>query len=57
MLSTTRGLITELELLNADGPVYVIRYRSASEGSGKLLETGAWIGFRYHKADWSFVEQ
>jgi hypothetical protein len=57
MLSTTRGVITELEILDAPGQVYLIRYRSASEGAGKLLETGSWIGFRYRDAHWSFVQQ
>ena len=57
MVSTTRGVITELEILDAPGEVYLIRYRSASEGAGKLLETGSWIGFRYREAQWSFVEQ
>jgi len=57
MVSTTRGVITELEILDAAGQVYLIRYRSASEGAGKLLETGSWIGFRYREAQWSFVEQ
>ena len=58
MLSTTRGVITELEVVGApSGDVYIIRYRDASEGSGKLLESGSWIGFRYHDAHWSFVKQ
>ena len=58
MLSTTRGMITELEVLDApSGEMYLIRYRSASEGAGKILETGSWIGFRYRDAHWSFVKQ
>jgi len=58
MLSTTRGMTTELEVVAApSGDVYLIRYRGASEGAGKLLETGSWIGFRYHDAHWSFVKQ
>jgi hypothetical protein len=58
MLSTTRGMITELEVVGApSGDVYMIRYRDASQGAGKILETGSWIGFRYHDAHWSFVKQ
>jgi hypothetical protein len=58
MLSTNRGVTTELEVLGApSGDVYLIRYRDASEGAGKLMETGSWIGFRYHDAHWSFVKQ
>ena len=58
MLSTTRGMITELEVLDApSGEMYLIRYRSASEGAGKILETGSWIGFRYRDSHWSFVQQ
>ena len=58
MLSTTCGIITELEVLDASsGEVYLIRYRSASEGAGKILETGSWIGFRYRDSHWSFVKQ
>ena len=57
MLSTTRGMITELEIMDAPSGVYMIRYRNASEGAGRLLDTGSWIGFRYHDAQWSFVEQ
>ena len=57
-LSTTRGVITELELVGAPaGDVYLIRYRKASEGAGKILDSGSWIGFRYHEAHWSFVKQ
>ena len=58
MLSTTRGVTTELEVVGAPygEDVYMIRYRDASE-AGKLLETGSWIGFRYSDAHWSFVKQ
>ena len=58
MLSTTRGMTTELEVAGApSGDVYLIRYRNASDRAGQLLETGSWIGFRYHDAAWSFVKQ
>jgi hypothetical protein len=58
MLSTTRGVVTELELVgDPSGDVYVIRYRNASEGSGKILDSGSWVGFRYHNSHWSFVKQ
>ena len=57
-LSSTRGLITELELVGAPaGDMYLIRYRKASDGAGKLFDSGSWIGFRYHEAHWSFVKQ
>ena len=58
MLSTTRGVITELEVVDApSGEMYLIRYRSAAEGAGKILETGSWIGFRYRDSHWSFVQR
>ena len=58
MISTAQGVITELELTDAvcaDG--YVIRQRNASGGVGQVMDSGSWIGFRYHDAHWSFVKQ
>jgi hypothetical protein len=58
MLSTTRGVITELELSDApSGDAYMIRQRHASGGVGQIVDSGSWIGFRYHDAHWSFVKQ
>jgi hypothetical protein len=58
MLSTKRGVITELELLGASsGDEYVIRQRKASGGVGQIMDSDSWIGFRYHDAHWSFVKQ
>jgi hypothetical protein len=58
MLSTGRGVITELELsVASSGDSYVIRQRHASGGVGQIMDSGSWIGFRYHDAHWSFVEQ
>ena len=58
MLSTAGDVITELELLGAaaeDG--YVIRQRNASGGVGQIVDSGSWVGFRYHDVHWSFVKQ
>ena len=58
MLSTTRDVITELELLGApSGDAYVIRRRHASGGVGQIMDSASWIGFCYHDAHWSFVKQ
>jgi hypothetical protein len=58
MLSTTRGMITELELSGAPfGCEYVIRSRDASGGVGQIVDCDSWIGFRYHGTNWSFVKQ
>ena len=58
MLSTTRGMITELELSGApSGYEYVIRSRNASGGVGQIVDSDSWIGFRYHDTNWSFVKQ
>ena len=59
MLSTMRGVITELELTDVPGAdaSYVIRHWPASGGVGLIMESGSWIGFRYHDTHWSFVEQ
>ena len=58
MLSTTRGVITELELSDASsGDAYVIRQRRASGGVGQIVDSASWIGFRYRDTHWSFVKQ
>jgi hypothetical protein len=59
MLSTTRGVTTELELSDVPGAdaSYVIRHWPTSDGVGLIMESGCWIGFRYHDTHWSFVEQ
>ena len=58
MLSTTRDVITELELSVAPfGYEYVIRSRSASGGVGQIVDCDSWIGFRYQDTNWSFVKQ
>ena len=58
MLSTTRGMITELELSGASsGYQYVIRSRNASGGVGQIVDSDSWTGFRYHDTNWSFVKQ
>jgi hypothetical protein len=58
MLSTTRDVITELELLDASsGGAYVIRRRHASGGVGQIMDSASWIGFCYHDVHWSFVKQ
>jgi hypothetical protein len=54
ILSSVRGVITELERLQADK--YIIRYHKTSAGAGVLFETGPWIGFRYRDSCWSFVK-
>jgi len=66
MLSSLRGVITEVELVGAtsgSGSCYVLRYHKASENADLILDVGApsdqkpWIGFRFHDAHWSFVKQ
>ena len=58
MLSSARGVITELELAGAPfGDAYMIRSRHASGGIGQIIDSASWIGFRYHDAHWSFVKQ
>ena len=56
-LSTARDVITELELSGASsGDEYLIRQRHASGGVGQIVDSGAWVGFRYNDAHWSFVK-
>ena len=55
MLSSARGVVTEMERLTADQ--YIVRYHKSSAEAGAVLEVGSWIGFRYHDAHWSFIEQ
>ena len=55
MLSSGRGVVTELERLTADQ--YIIRYHKSSADAGVILDTGSWIGFRYSDAHWSFVKR
>ncbi|HEY2381542.1 MAG TPA: hypothetical protein VGK48_10230 [Terriglobia bacterium] len=55
ILSNARGVVTEFERLQADD--YIIRCHKSSAEAGAVLETGSWIGFRYHDAHWSFVKQ
>jgi hypothetical protein len=58
MLSTTRGVITEMELADASSAdAYIIRRRNVSGGVGQIMDSGSWIGFRYHDSHWSFVKQ
>ena len=57
MLSSSRGVITEVELVGAASDIYLIRYHKASRDAGKILDAGSWIGFRYRDAHWSFVKQ
>ena len=54
ILSSVRGVITELERLQADK--YIIRYHKSSASTGLVLETSSWIGFRYRDSHWSFVK-
>ena len=54
ILSSSRGVITELEKLESDK--YVIRCHKAANAD-IMLQAGAWIGFRYSDAHWSFLEQ
>ena len=57
MMSTARDVITELELSGASsGEGYLIRQRHASGGVGQIVDSGSWVGFRYHDAHWSFVK-
>jgi hypothetical protein len=57
MMCTARDVITELELSGASsGDEYLIRQRHASGGVGQIVDSGSWIGFRYHDAHWSFVK-
>ena len=53
-ISTTRGVVTEMERIDPDQ--YTLRYLKSSTEAGMILETG-WIGFRYRDAHWSFVKQ
>ena len=55
IMSNARGVVTELERLQTDE--YIIRYHKSSADAGAVLQTGAWIGFRYSDAHWSFVKQ
>jgi hypothetical protein len=66
MLSSQRGMITEVELVGAasgSGGCYVLRYHKTSGDVDMILDVGdpsdqmSWIGFRYHDAHWSFVRQ
>jgi hypothetical protein len=54
MLSNARGVITEIEQVQADD--YIIRHHRSSADAGKVLEAGSWIGFRYCDLHWSFVK-
>jgi len=54
ILSSARGVITEMERLKTD--TYIIRYHKSSASAGVALETGSWIGFRYRDSHWSFVK-
>ena len=54
MLSNARGVITEIEQVQADD--YVIRHHRSSTDAGKLLDAGPWIGFRYCDSHWSFIK-
>ena len=54
ILSSVRGMITELEKLQTDK--YIIRYHKSSAGAGIMFEAGSWIGFQYRDSHWSFVK-
>ena len=53
-ISTTRGVVTEMEVIHPDQ--YTLRYLKSSNEAGMILESG-WIGFRYRDSHWSFVQQ
>ena len=53
-ISTTRGVVTEMECIEPDQ--YTLRYFKTSTEAGMVLEIG-WVGFRYRDAQWSFVKQ
>ncbi len=55
ILSSARGVVTELERLKRDK--YIIRYHKSSADAGMVLETGSWIGFRYRDSHWSFLKR
>ncbi|HYR88651.1 MAG TPA: hypothetical protein VE422_31520 [Terriglobia bacterium] len=66
MLSSLRGVITEVELVGAtssSGRCYILRYHKASQNADMILDVGSssdrrsWTGFRYHDSQWSFVKQ
>jgi hypothetical protein len=54
-LSSSRGVVTETEKVKADQ--YVVRCHKSSSHPGFTLDVGAWIGFRYCNAHWSFVKR
>ena len=53
-ISTTRGVVTEMEQIHPDQ--YMLRHLKSSTEVDIILESG-WIGFRYQDAHWSFVKQ
>ena len=55
ILSTERGVVTELERVHTDQ--YIVRCHRSSADAGLILETGGWVGFRYRDAHWSFLKQ
>src|ERR1051325_3595292 len=50
MLSSARGLVTEMERVTTDQ--YIVRYHKSAADAGAVLDAGSWIGFRYSNADW-----
>ena len=55
ILSTERGVVTELEWVCADQ--YIVRCHRSAATAGIVLDAGLWIGFRYRDSQWSFVKQ
>ena len=55
MLSSGRGVITEIEQVRADD--YVIRYHTSAADIARMMDAGSWVGFRYGDDHWSFVKK
>jgi hypothetical protein len=55
ILSSVRGITTELEKLQADA--YIVRCHKSSADAGIVLDGESWIGFQYQDSHWSFLKR
>jgi len=55
IISSARGIVTELERLTADE--YVVRQHKTYADANIVFDTHSWIGFRYCDAHWSFLKK
>ena len=53
ILSSVRGVTTELEKLQADA--YIVRCHKSAADAGIVLDGETWVGFQYQDSHWSFL--